>query len=73
MIGAILIATLGTEPQVVTLTLDALLAADETITRVVVVHTQADSGPDSPIAGRTATRVSHGAALRRPCAVCALN
>lgn len=37
--GATLVATLGTEPQVVTLTLDALLARGEGINRVVVVHT----------------------------------
>lgn len=37
--NAVLIATLGTEPQVVTLVLDALLAAQEKITRVIVVHT----------------------------------
>lgn len=35
----VLIATLGAEPQVVTLVLDALLARGISITRVIVVHT----------------------------------
>lgn len=41
----ILIVTLGAEPQVVTLALDALLALQEPISRVVVVHTAADRPP----------------------------
>ena len=36
---SILVATLGTEPQVVTLALDKLLQSDEAVTRVIVVHT----------------------------------
>lgn len=44
----ILIATLGAEPQVVTLALDALLAQGKPITNVVVVHTNPS---DEPIAG----------------------
>ncbi len=36
---AVLIATLGTEPQVVTLALDALLTGQDILTRVIVVHT----------------------------------
>jgi len=39
--SSILIATLGSEPQVVTLTLDLLLARDRTLGGVVVVHTAA--------------------------------
>ena len=45
MSKAIFIATLGAEPQVVTLALDALLAASEPISRVLVVHTAADRSP----------------------------
>jgi len=41
----VLIATLGAEPQVVTLALDALLAAQEPISRVIVVHTAANRPP----------------------------
>lgn len=41
----IFIATLGAEPQVVTLALDALLASKEPISRVIVVHTAADRPP----------------------------
>jgi len=39
--AAALIATLGTEPQVITSTYDLLVAKGETIARVVVVHTVA--------------------------------
>lgn len=42
---SVLIATLGAEPQVVTLTLDALLAQGEHITRVYVIHTDAAHNP----------------------------
>ena len=42
---SILIATLGAEPQVVTLTLDALLARGEVINLVEVVHTDASQSP----------------------------
>jgi len=45
MSEAVLIATLGTEPQVVTLALDALLSQGVDIARVVVVHTCADDDP----------------------------
>lgn len=41
----ILIVTLGAEPQVVTLALDALLASHEPISRVIVLHTAADRPP----------------------------
>lgn len=44
---ATLIATLGSEAQVVTLTLDVLLGKNEPISRVNVLHTTA---PDGPIA-----------------------
>lgn len=42
---AVLVATLGSQPQVVTLVLDALLAQGANITRVIVVHTRADIEP----------------------------
>jgi CRISPR-associated protein Csx14 len=45
MKSAILIATLGAEPQVVTLTLDSLLARGERIASVIVVHTAPDREP----------------------------
>ncbi|WP_119071510.1 CRISPR-associated ring nuclease [Aggregatilinea lenta] len=45
MAETILVATLGTAPQVVTLALDALLKRGQPVSRVVVVHTQADDGP----------------------------
>ena len=45
MNSRILIATLGAEPQVVTLTLDSLLARGERITSVVLVHTTPDNEP----------------------------
>jgi len=45
MKSAMLIATLGAEPQVVTLTLDSLLARGERITSVIVVHTTPDREP----------------------------
>ncbi len=41
----ILIATLGAAPQVVTLALDALLAAGAAVSRVIVVHTLPDREP----------------------------
>lgn len=41
----ILVATLGAEPQVVTLALDALLHTGATISQVVVVHTLPDRDP----------------------------
>ena len=44
---ATLIATLGTEPQVVTATLDLLLLQGENVTQTVVLHTVA---PETPIA-----------------------
>lgn len=43
--GKTLVATLGSEPQVVTLTLHLLEARGETIGEIRVVHTAADSGP----------------------------
>lgn len=43
--SAVLIATLGSEPQVVTLTLDLLLARDHALAEVVVVHTAATHEP----------------------------
>jgi CRISPR-associated Csx14 family protein len=45
MAETVFIATLGAEPQVVTLALDALLAESESISRVLVVHTAADRPP----------------------------
>lgn len=45
MIEIVFIATLGAEPQVVTLALDALLTAREPISRVIVVHTAASKPP----------------------------
>lgn len=45
MRDTIFVATLGAEPQVVTLALDALLAEHEAISRAVVVHTAADRPP----------------------------
>jgi len=42
---SVLIATLGSEPQVVTLTLDLLLARDAALCEVVVVHTAAAQEP----------------------------
>jgi CRISPR-associated Csx14 family protein len=45
MAESILVATLGTEPQVVTLALDALLGKEVQISRVVVVHTLPDTEP----------------------------
>ncbi len=45
MAEEILIATLGSEPQVVTLALDKLLSAGHRISRVVVIHTQSDQEP----------------------------
>lgn len=44
-IASSLIATLGSEAQVVTLTLDSLLARGARVTRVVVVHTAPDTEP----------------------------
>lgn len=41
----LLIATLGQEPQVVTLTLDALLEKGSTIDRVIVIHTDPEYVP----------------------------
>ena len=43
--ASMLIATLGSEPQVVTATFDLLQAQGEEIRQVVVIHTQADAGP----------------------------
>ncbi|MDW8325140.1 MAG: CRISPR-associated ring nuclease [Anaerolineales bacterium] len=40
-----LLATLGSEAQVVTLTLDALLQRGESIRRIVIIHTAPDSEP----------------------------
>lgn len=45
MAESVLVATLGAEPQVMTLALDALMADGARITRVVVVHTLADREP----------------------------
>lgn len=45
MMEAIFIATLGAEPQVVTLTLDVLLGQGVPITQVVVIHTDASREP----------------------------
>ena len=42
---AVFVATLGAAPQVVTLTLDALLAQGVLIERVIVVHTLPDRAP----------------------------
>lgn len=42
---SIFVATVGVEPQVVTLTLDALLLQEQNIARVVVVHTAPDLEP----------------------------
>jgi CRISPR-associated Csx14 family protein len=42
---AVFVATLGSEPQVVPLALDALIAQGEKISRVIVVHTLADREP----------------------------
>ena len=44
---SVLIATLGSEPQVVTLTLDLLLGQDEGLQQVVAVHTAASQEPAS--------------------------
>jgi CRISPR-associated protein Csx14 len=49
---AILISTLGTEPQVVTATLDLLLRKGENIRRVDVLHTVL---PETPVADAVAT------------------
>ena len=45
MTDAVFIATLGAEPQVVTLTLDTLLERTIPITQVVVAHTDASREP----------------------------
>ncbi len=45
MPDAILVATLGAEPQVVTLALDQLLYSEIDITRVIVVHTHPNQEP----------------------------
>jgi len=45
--AAKLVATLGTEPQVVTATLDLLLAQGEPVSQVIVIHTFA---PGTPVA-----------------------
>lgn len=45
MTETVLVATLGAEPQVVTLTLDALTARGVVINRVVIVHTNPQLPP----------------------------
>ncbi len=59
-VESILIATLGTEPQVVTAALDLLLAQDEIIRQAVVAHTLA---PGTPVAAAVETLAE---AFRRP-------
>lgn len=55
-----LIATLGSEAQVVTLTLDALLARGESIERVIVIHTAPGEGPVSEAIARVQAEFASG-------------
>lgn len=63
----VLVATLGAEPQVVTLALDALLASGVPIARVIVVHTLPDREPIAPALARLqaefVARQAYGPAL----------